>query len=80
MILQKTRIKKVSKKIISFKEYDPDFCSKFGDGAEVENHIIDDTEDVLDYKSFATSKMNWNDYVWATEEPGYFTSNPDPSK
>ena len=80
LILQKTRIKKISKTDYFFKEYDPDFCSKYGTGTEVETYVIDDAEDFYDYKHFAGGNMWWGQYIWVTEEPGFFTGNEDPSK
>ena len=65
--------------IYFFKEYDPDFCSKYGTGTEVETYVIDDAEDVYDYKFFVT-QMFWGQFIWVAEEPGYFVGNEDPSK
>jgi len=62
------------------KEYDPDFCSKYGTGTEVETYVIDDGEDYYDYKNFAGANMWWGQFIWVTEKPGFFTGNEDPSK
>ena len=62
------------------KEYDPDFCSKYGTGTEVETYVIDDVEDFYDYKNFASQNMWWGQYIWLTEATGFFTGNEDPSK
>ena len=77
---KKQELKKFLKKIISFKEYDPDFCSKYGTGTEVETYVIDDGEDYYDYKNFAGANMWWGQFIWVTEKPGFFTGNEDPSK
>ena len=77
---KKQELKKFLKQIISFKEYDSDFCSKYGTGTEVETYVIDDAEDFYDYKHFAGGNMWWGQYIWVNEEPGFFTGNEDPSK
>ena len=78
---KKQELKKFLKQIIfSFKEYDPDFCSKYGTGTEVETYVIDDGEDYYDYKNFAGANMWWGQFIWVTEKPGFFTGNEDPSK
>ena len=59
----------------SLKEYDPEFCSKYGTGTEVENHLIDDAEDYEDYKFFV-SQMFANQYIWVTAKPGYYSFDP----
>ena len=62
------------------KEYDPDFCSKYGDGTDVETYVINDAEDIYDYRQFAGSHIWAGQYIWVTEVPGFFTGNEDPSK
>ena len=66
--------------IYFLKEYDPDFCSKYGDGTDVETYVINDAEDIYDYRQFAGSHIWAGQFIWVTEEPGFFTGNEDPSK
>ena len=42
--------------------------------------MINDAEDFYDYKNFAGANMWWGQFIWVTEEPGFFTGNEDPSK
>ena len=66
------------------KEYDPDLCSKYGDGTDVETYVINDAEDDYDYWQFAASTLGSGKYIWITEEPGFFLNhlnlNEDPSR
>ena len=42
--------------------------------------MINDAEDIYDYRQFAGSHIWAGQFIWVTEEPGFFTGNEDPSK
>jgi len=80
--LRKERVRNgvIMRGVFEEMEYDPDFCSKYGDGTDVETYVINDAEDFYDYKNFAGANTWWGQFIWVTEEPGFFTGNEDPSK